>query len=309
MTATGSGMAFRDWLTSDGAFMLSYDWLSSAGDKFIEHGHRLLGALAGMLAIGLTAVCWRCESRRWVKYYSALLLAGIVLQGALGGMRVLIDSDHAGMGRALALFHGCTGPLLFALCAAMVVVTSPGWAAQVASDATRTATARKLAALAAFTAGIAYLQLIVGAVLRHSKLMIGEHAEPLFRSAVYFHLLLALVVLVYIALLGVRCYRADCCKTLSLALLALIFVQLALGAGTWFVLYGLPRWALVAWGETHYVNLEAGAVRSAIVTAHGAVGSLIVALAAAVALRLSRLGGVGWKRPSLVRPRLLGALA
>ena len=56
VTTTDSGMAFRDWITSDGTFFLFYDWLSSAGDKFIEHGHRLLGAAAGVLAIGLVAI-------------------------------------------------------------------------------------------------------------------------------------------------------------------------------------------------------------------------------------------------------------
>jgi len=31
---------------------------SSAFDLFIEHGHRLLGALAGLVSIGLVAVSW-----------------------------------------------------------------------------------------------------------------------------------------------------------------------------------------------------------------------------------------------------------
>jgi len=43
VTTTDAGMAFRDWITSDGYFMPFYPWLSSAGDKFVEHGHRLLG--------------------------------------------------------------------------------------------------------------------------------------------------------------------------------------------------------------------------------------------------------------------------
>ena len=63
VTTTDAGMAFRDWLTSDGHFMLAYPWLSSVGDKFVEHGHRLLGAAAGFLSIALAVVVWRCESR------------------------------------------------------------------------------------------------------------------------------------------------------------------------------------------------------------------------------------------------------
>ena len=67
VTATGSGMAFKDWLTSDGVFMPLYPWLSSAGDKFIEHGHRLLGMLSGLLTIGLLISLYVAEPRRWVQ--------------------------------------------------------------------------------------------------------------------------------------------------------------------------------------------------------------------------------------------------
>ena len=62
VTTTDSGMAFRDWLTSDGTFFLFYDWLSSAGEKFIEHGHRLLGAATGFLAIDLRRLM---KSKSW----------------------------------------------------------------------------------------------------------------------------------------------------------------------------------------------------------------------------------------------------
>ena len=63
MTTTHSGMAFRDWLTSDGHFMLIYPWFQATGEKFIEHGHRLLGATVGLLALGLVLVISRTETR------------------------------------------------------------------------------------------------------------------------------------------------------------------------------------------------------------------------------------------------------
>ena len=45
VTTKDAGMAFRDWPSSDGHGMLAYPWLKSAGDKFLEHGHRLGGVL------------------------------------------------------------------------------------------------------------------------------------------------------------------------------------------------------------------------------------------------------------------------
>ena len=45
----------------------------------------------------------------------------VIAQGVLGGMRGLLDE------RLLAMFHGCVGPLFFALTVSLVVVTSQGW--------------------------------------------------------------------------------------------------------------------------------------------------------------------------------------
>ena len=67
VTTKGAGMAFRDWPTSDGQGMLSYPWLSSAGDKFIEHGHRLAGITIGCVSIAFALCAWLLESRRWVR--------------------------------------------------------------------------------------------------------------------------------------------------------------------------------------------------------------------------------------------------
>src|SRR5262245_15685441 len=71
VAATGSGMALRDWLTSDGVLMPLYPWFSSAGEKFIEHGHRLLGMLAGVLSIALLASTLLTRSTRAARWAAA----------------------------------------------------------------------------------------------------------------------------------------------------------------------------------------------------------------------------------------------
>ena len=68
----------------------------------MEHGHRLIGATVGMISIGLVAVVWRSDSRRWLHWFSVAVLAMVVFQGILGGMRVLFDE------RTLAMLHGCS---------------------------------------------------------------------------------------------------------------------------------------------------------------------------------------------------------
>jgi cytochrome c oxidase assembly protein subunit 15 len=278
-------MAFRDWLTSDGVALPMYPWLSSAGDKFIEHGHRLLGMLAGSLTIIVVAVTWRCDGRRWVRVYSLGLFAGVLGQGALGGMRVLMDE------RLMALIHGCTGPLFFAAAAGFVVATSRSWSTfappSVASGE------RALARLAGLTATTAYLQLVLGAIVRHSPHMLGDRAAVLFQTAVYFHLVLAAVVTLQTAWLAVACCRRRTCVGGALALVSLLVVQILLGASSWVVKYGLPAWAVGLIGETGRANRAADLASAAIVAGHGAMGSLIFALCVATALRLGRRLGRG----------------
>ncbi len=289
VTTTDSGMAFRDWLTSDGTFFLFYDWLSSAGDKFIEHGHRLLGAATGFLAIALVIATFRGESRGWIKKFSLAILAAVILQGFLGGARVLFDQ------RTLAMIHGCTGPLFFTLAVAMVVFTSRWWRDSKPTDTNSQLAPllKKTFRLAIICACLAYAQLVVGAVVRHSPHMTGQGSAALFQIAVYFHLLLALLIVGHVLLLAWRCLRSRSQTAGGLGLLALVAVQILLGISTWLVKYGLPLWATQWFGAMTFVNREADALQAAIITSHVAVGSLILVLAVAIALRLGRQLRIG----------------
>ena len=291
VTTTDAGMAFRDWLTSDGHFMLFYPWLSSAGEKFVEHGHRLLGATVGFLSIALVAVVWKTEPRAWVRKFSLVILAGVILQGVLGGMRVVFDE------RTLALVHGCTGPVFFLLSVAMVVFTSRWW--RETEPAAPTEKSRGLLRLAILCTALALAQLAVGAVVRHSPHLTGEYAPALFHTAVYFHLLLALLIVVHMLLLAWRCCRSHLQAAGGLCLVALLGLQIVLGLETWFHKYGLPRWASDLVGEVSFVNREADFVQNAIVTSHVAVGSLILAASLVIVLRLARQFGVGTPRLAL----------
>ena len=60
VTTYDAGMAVPDWPNTYGYNMFLYPpttWLSGPWDLLIEHGHRLLGSLAGLVAIGLVCVC------------------------------------------------------------------------------------------------------------------------------------------------------------------------------------------------------------------------------------------------------------
>ncbi|HEX6963490.1 MAG TPA: COX15/CtaA family protein [Lacipirellula sp.] len=317
VTATGSGMAFKDWLTSDGVFMPFYPWLSSTGEKFIEHGHRLLGMLSGILTIALVVSLYLAEPRRWVRRFGVALLVGVIAQGVLGGMRVVLDE------RLLALIHGCTGPLFFAATAAMVAVTSRRWlhspAILAGRDAAsmqggeptegRRARMARLYRLAILTAALAYLQLVVGAVVRHSPLMLTESAGAIFQTAVFFHIVLAIAVTVHVLMLAHKCFWSRISRRVSASLAALIGVQLLLGVSTWMMKYGMPQWATRLIGETGHFNRASDVVSAGIVTAHGAVGSLIVALSVVLALQVARQSGVQSPSRRAIAKPIAGAVA
>jgi cytochrome c oxidase assembly protein subunit 15 len=273
-------MAFKDWLTSDGHFMLFYPWLDAEGDKFIEHGHRLLGATVGFLSIALVIACFRCEQRGWVRKYSLVILAGVILQGLLGGMRIVFDE------RTIALIHGCTGPAFFALCVGMIVVTSRWW--REAPQIEATLRAKKVLRLAILTTALAYVQLIAGAFVRHSPRLTTEAAGVIFQAAVYFHLLFATAIVVHAAMLLWQSTRSSIERGRSVVLSVLVIFQLVLGVSTWLVKYGMPHWASKVFGDPQFVNTADDALHTGIITSHVAIGSLILVVCMAIALRVAR---------------------
>lgn len=188
----------------------------------------------------------------------------------------------------------------------MVVFTSRWWTEVDAIDATDRS--RGMLRLAIVCTGLAFAQLVVGAVVRHSPYMINATASALFQASVYLHMLLALVIVGHVVTLAWRCCRSRLQVAGGLCLAALVGLQVLLGAGSWVVKYGMPLWATSILGETRIVNREADFLQNAIVTSHVAVGSLILVTALAIALRLARQFGVGAPRLN-VKPSQLAGVA
>src|SRR5438105_1159735 len=62
VTSYDAGMAVPDWPTTFGYNPFLYPWATwifGPWDLFIEHGHRLLGAVVGLLTIALAVALWR----------------------------------------------------------------------------------------------------------------------------------------------------------------------------------------------------------------------------------------------------------
>jgi len=297
VTTYDAGMAVPDWPTTYGYNLLRYPWqtwLAGPFDLFIEHGHRLLGALAGLLSLLLLGTVLAVDRRPWLVAAAAGCVALVVLQGVLGGLRVLWDA------RLVALVHGCVGPLFFAYLGGLIVATgrpSPLPAPSAAELSTAPFAAGEAAIWTAWgVAGLAYGQLVLGAILRH----VPVTARPeLFRAALAMHLLLAAALWVAVVHLGWRLQRSERRRLGhrgTWLLVLLVTLQMALGAGTYVAKYAFPAWLGGFYFAAAYVVREKSLAQSLVTTAHVANGSLILFLAVVLAMRLTRQR---WAAPRL----------
>jgi cytochrome c oxidase assembly protein subunit 15 len=95
VTTSDAGMAVPDWPNTYNYNMFAYpirDWFLGPWDLFVEHGHRLLGSLSGIIAIALCVVTFLMDRRTSVRRWSILILALVIGQGILGGQRVVRES-------------------------------------------------------------------------------------------------------------------------------------------------------------------------------------------------------------------------
>ena len=91
VTTYGAGMAVPDWPSTYGYNLFLYplgSWLE-VWDVFLEHGHRLLGSLVGLVTIVLVLLLWRRDRRRALWWMAGVALVLVCLQGVLGGLRVV----------------------------------------------------------------------------------------------------------------------------------------------------------------------------------------------------------------------------
>ena len=260
VTSLGAGLAVPDWPTTFGYNMFLFPWAKMVGGIFYEHAHRLLGSLVGFLTILTALALWRSEPRRWVAWLGAAALGLVIVQGVLGGLRVVW------LKLVLAIVHACAAQLFFALMVSLAVFTSRSWLE--APEAAAGEADRRIRRLGLTAVALIYIQTIFGAVLRHT----GNRLDA--------HLLVALLVTVLVFWLAVKILRdpsgrEDIRRPVNVMWILLI-VQLALGAGSFLGKYTAIGDAITPWT---IVLLTSG---------HVVVGALLFASSITLALRLHR---------------------
>lgn len=270
VTTFNAGMALPDWSDTD-LFNLFFfypltSWLK-IWDVFLEHSHRLIGAVVWMITIGLAVLLWLYDRRRWMVPLAAVSVAGVSLEGTLGGLRVVAGEI------LFANIHACTAPLFFALATALVTLTSRAWLeSRRQKDHTAARQLQRFAAAA--TVGI-YLQIVLGAQLRHLP---PDASVGWFQLWVWLHLIVAGLVLlgtVWLLILAHGRFRGESMILRRAWLLAVLFsLQILLGAGTWVTNYGFPAWFTNYIWALGYTVVAEGPLQAVTTALHVAVGSL-----------------------------------
>ncbi|MEO8077373.1 MAG: COX15/CtaA family protein [Acidobacteriota bacterium] len=235
VTSTGSGLSVPDWPNTYGQFMFLFPMDRWVGGIFYEHSHRLIASTVGFLTVILAVWTWRVEPRRWVRNIAFAALGAVILQGLLGGLTVLLFLPPP-----VSIAHAGLAQLFFCLTLSLVVFTSPRWrnAENVADD--RTLRGRAIAATA-----MIYLQILLGATMRHTgaglaipsfPLAFGHVIPPIWSGpiAIHFaHRIWALAVFGAILMTTSRVWTVHPnrpeLKRPSLLLLILVCAQIALG--------------------------------------------------------------------------------
>lgn len=228
VTSIEAGLAVPDWPTS----FNSIDPINPVPGWYkippvlAEHGHRVMGMIVGFLTLVLGLWTFFKDPRTWVKRLGLFAILLVIVQGVLGGLRVVwISLD-------LAVVHACVAQLFFATLTSMALFTSREWVAGegVLSENETTARLRRLSLV---TVGVLYGQIILGAILRHP----GDGSDPMLAGI---HMLGAGVVFAFIFMLIKAARKADPERTLvakmAHALAGILTLQIVLGFVAYIVI-------------------------------------------------------------------------
>ncbi len=279
VTSTRSGMAVPDWPTTYGSNMFLYPLgAGTKPDIFFEHSHRLFGTLLGMTTLTLAIWTLLRGPSRGTKVFALVVLGLVILQGVLGGVRVLQGSADPGRDeRLFKIIHGVLAQLTLGSIVALACVLSPTFRTEPDPGSISLPRARLLRVAMNGALHGSIFQLLLGAIYRHLR----------HQHVLYTHIAFSIVVLVMAMLAG-----AAASATQGDARLARMLRR----CGVWMMGVGIAQFAL-GWVVFLIGGSDAaasGPLQAVLRTAHQANGACLLGLAVATfvwgkrALRASR---------------------
>lgn len=290
VTTIGAGDSDPKWS------LRFWEWfLPAQGGLWYEYMHRRLGTIIGFVAIALVISLWRGEKRRWVRRlgYAAFVL--ICVQGLIGGLRIHSVSNSVvrdwlvemsglhenAVKLVVVMVHAFHAQLIFCVLVALTIVTSRAWEQDELAPDTSPQTS-KTRRLCVWTCAIIFLQLLLGAYIRHGRELYPFEAAPYHGYFVLAHVAMAIGVVAHIFLINAhtRKHHPAIFPIWHLAGLAkfLVMVQLFLGFGSWVVTRPGESDVAMPWDVAMLVR-----------TGHVANGAMIFAVLVTMSVRAWKL--------------------
>ena len=230
--ATESSLACPDWPTCFGTLVPEM-----TGGVFWEHLHRLVAGGLILLFGAATWLAFRETPRfRWVRGWALAGVGLLLVQAILGGVTVLLRLPDG-----ISTSHLGLAFLFLALVTVLSTVSSPGWEGAPGPDPEYARHLRLLAGAAVF---LAFLQVLVGAAVRHTDagmacpdvpLCLGAWIPPLGHWMVglhFAHRVLGVLLLGLVLWVGhVGFWRSGTPGFRRLAILASLLALLQVGLG------------------------------------------------------------------------------
>jgi cytochrome c oxidase assembly protein subunit 15 len=261
VTSHDAGLATSDWPLSNGQF-----FPRMVGNLFWEHGHRLVATTVGLLTIGLVVFLFLKEKRSWVRRLGLVALLGVIAQGLLGGLTVKLN-----LPLVVSAAHATLAQLFFCTTVSLAVFTSRSWIeARPTIEEQGSLAVRYVCIAAAVTI---FLQLIIGATLRHS----ATWDKPLPTELLLTHIGGAIAVTLLLGTAAVLILLRHSGETFltrpAKVALGLLAVQLLLGVAAYITRMASPN-------DPQPLNPMVG-----ITVAHVACGALVFATTIVLTLR------------------------
>lgn len=259
VTSTGSGLSVPDWPLSYGGF-----FPPMVGGIRFEHSHRVIAGFVGLCTLALSIAIQCLEKRPWVRRLGWIASLAVLTQAILGGITVIYL-----LPTAVSVTHACLAQSFFSLIACLTLFQSRQW---MEGKKLQSASAKSFQRLVVTTTCFAFLQLVAGAVVRHTE-----------GGGLSYHLFGAFLVIIHALFVLIKSSKDESTRTLfqgqALLGFGLVLFQLFLGLGSFVFKYYVEKQLVPTTGEIFFT------------TAHQSLGALILMNLVVMSLRSFRLLG------------------
>ena len=155
------GLSVPDWPTSYGYQMFSFPLADMIGGIFYEHGHRMIATIVGLMTLILAFTIYYTDHSFWLKKTAFFALGLVIIQGLFGGLTVLLF-----LPTPVSVIHA----LLAQTFLMVTILISYGLSKERENRMLNKSADYKVLIFPTYlVTGLIFIQLIIGALMRHTQ--------------------------------------------------------------------------------------------------------------------------------------------